>query len=556
MGSIPADYLPPSELRPQRIYTLPEFKEIPHRLNSTEELLDKIVAGGKGDRVALYFEDKRIPYKALLAQVNKLGSALKKLGIEVADRVALRLPNIPPAIVANFAVLKIGGVILPTSALFSRAEIAHVLNNAEVKAVIVAAALLEELEKAKPELKTVKHIIVVGGEADEIKKKGYLPYQELLDSGEPTCDAVRRDRLDISVLLFTSGTTGLPKGTAHFLEEALIVPDGFGKYCWRLTEDDVLLSAAPLAMAAGYSAAATIPYRFGAALSLLPRFTPEGMFETIQNHKVTVLSALPTAYRKLLQVPDAEKRYSLSSLKLCTGGGESLTAQTYLDWKAKFGHEIFEGLGTTEMMFVFISSAATRKVKPGSIGPAIPGYELRVVNEDGKDCKPGETGQLWARGPTGTIYWRDPEKQRSSVREGWCRAGDMVSIDEDGYIWFLAREDDLIKSSGYRIGPEEIEDVLMTHPAVADAGVVGVPDPVMGQKTKVFVALKPGQQRSEGLKAELIEFCKGKIAVYKLPREVEFVDQMPRAPGPGGPGTGKLLRRLLRQPGQDKAKVT
>jgi len=556
MGSIPANYLPPSELCPQRIYTLPEFKEIPHRLNSTEELLDKIVAGGKGDRVALYFEDKRMPYKALLAQVNKLGSALKKLGIEVADRVALRLPNIPPAIVANFAVLKIGGVILPTSALFSRAEIAHVLNNAEVKAVIVAAALLEELEKAKPELKTVKHIIVVGGEADEIKKKGYLPYQELLDSGEPTCDPVRRDRLDISVLLFTSGTTGLPKGTAHFLEEALIVPDGFGKYCWRLTEDDVLLSAAPLAMAAGYSAAATIPYRFGAALSLLPRFTPEGMFETIQNHKVTVLSALPTAYRKLLQVPDAEKRYNLSSLKLCTGGGESLTAQTYLDWKAKFGHEIFEGLGTTEMMFVFISSAATRKVKPGSIGPAIPGYELRVVNEDGKDCKPGETGQLWARGPTGTIYWRDPEKQRSSVREGWCRAGDMVSMDEDGYIWFLAREDDLIKSSGYRIGPEEIEDVLMTHPAVADAGVVGVPDPVMGQKTKVFVALKPGQQRSEGLKAELIEFCKGKIAVYKLPREVEFVDQMPRAPGPGGPGTGKLLRRLLRQPGQDKAKVT
>jgi 2-aminobenzoate-CoA ligase len=556
MGSISADYLPPSELWPQRIYTLPEFKEIPHRLNSTEELLDKIVAGGKGDRVALYFEDKRIPYKALLAQVNKLGSALKKLGIEVADRVALRLPNIPPAIVANFAVLKIGGVILPTSALFSRAEIAHVLNNAEVKAVIVAAALLEELEKAKPELKTVKHIIVVGGETDEIKKKGYLPYQELLDSGEPTCDPVRRDRLDISVLLFTSGTTGLPKGTAHFLEEALIVPDGFGKYCWRLTEDDVLLSAAPLAMAAGYSAAATIPYRFGAALSLLPRFTPEGMFETIQNHKVTVLSALPTAYRKLLQVPDAGKRYNLSSLKLCTGGGESLTAQTYLDWKAKFGHEIFEGLGTTEMMFVFISSAATRKVKPGSIGPAIPGYELRVVNEDGKDCKPGETGQLWARGPTGTIYWRDPEKQRSSVREGWCRAGDMVSMDEDGYIWFLAREDDLIKSSGYRIGPEEIEDVLLTHPAVADAGVVGVPDPVMGQKTKVFVALKPGQQRSEGLKAELIEFCKGKIAVYKLPREVEFVDQMPRAPGPGGPGTGKLLRRLLRQPGQDKAKVT
>ncbi|MEK6568841.1 MAG: AMP-binding protein [candidate division NC10 bacterium] len=555
MGKIPADYLPPSELRPQRIYTLPEFKNIPQRLNSTEELLDKTVAGGKGDRVALCFDDKRIPYKALLAQVNKLGSALKKLGIEEGDRVALRLPNIPPAIVANFAVLKIGAVVLPTSVLFSRSEIAHVFNNAEVKAVIVAATLLEELEKAIPELKTVKHVIVVGGEAEEIKKKGYLLYQELLDSGEPTCDPVRRDRMDVSVLLFTSGTTGLPKGTAHFMEEALIVPDSFGKHCWRLTENDVLLSAAPLSMAAGYSAAATIPYRFGAALSLLPRFTPDGMFETIQNHKVTVLSALPTAYRKLLQVPDAGKRFNLSSLTTCTGGGESLTAQTYLDWKGKFGQEIFEGLGTTEMMFVFISSAATRKVKPGSIGPAIPGYELRVVNEEGKDCKPGESGQLWARGPTGTIYWRDPEKQRSAVKDGWCRAGDMVSMDEDGYIWFLAREDDLIKSSGYRIGPEEIEDVLVTHPAVADAGIVGVPDTVMGQKTKAFVSLKSGQQPSEALKAELIEFCKGKVAVYKLPREVEFTDQMPRAPGPGGPGTGKLLRRVLRQREQDKAKA-
>jgi 2-aminobenzoate-CoA ligase len=555
MGKIPAEYLPPRELWPQRIYTLPEFKEIPQRLNSTEELLDKTVAAGKGDRVALCFEDRRMPYKALLAQVNKLGSALKRLGIEEADRVALRLPNIPPAIVANFAVIKIGGVILPTSALFSRAEIAHVFNNAEVKAVIVAAALLDELEKARAELKTVKHVIVVGGEPEEIKKKGYVPYQELLDSGEPTCDPVRRDRMDVSVLLYTSGTTGLPKGTAHFMEEALIVPDGFGKSCWRLADNDVLLSAAPLALAAGYSAAATIPYRFGTALSLLPRFTPEGMLETIQNHKVTVLSALPTAYRKLLQVPDAEKRYDLSSLKICTGGGESLTAQTYLDWKAKFGQEIYEGLGTTEMMFVFISSAVTRKVKPGSIGPVVPGYELRVVNEEGKDCKPGETGQLWARGPTGTIYWRDPEKQRSSVRDGWCRAGDMVSMDEDGYIWFLAREDDLIKSSGYRIGPEEIEDVLVTHPAVADAGVVGVPDPVMGQRTKAFVALKPGQQPSEGLKTELVEFCKGKIAVYKLPREVEFTDQMPRAPGPGGPGTGKLLRRILRQREPDKPKA-
>lgn len=550
MGKIPAEYLPPKELWPSRIYNLPEYQAYPQKFNSTEELLDKQVAAGRGDRAAILFEDKKIPYKGMLGMVNKLGSSLRALGIEEADRVALRAPNIPPALVANFAVLKIGGIFLPTSGLFSRAEIAHVFNNAEVKAVVVAAPLLEELEKAKPDLKTLAHIIVIGGTPEQqggFKQKGYLLYQELVDGGKPECDPVRRDRMDVSVLLYTSGTTGLPKGTAHFNEEALIVPDGFGKYCWNVTENDVILSAAPIAMAAGYSAVATIPYRFGAAISIFPRFTPEGMFEQIQNHKATILSALPTAYRKMHQVPDAEKKYSLSSLRICTGGGESLTAKTYHDWKAKFGQEIFEGLGTTEMMFVFISAAATKKVKPGSIGPAVPGYEVKVVNEEGKECKPGETGQLVARGPTGTVYWRDPEKQRSVVMDGWCRAGDMVNMDEDGYIWFLSREDDLIKSSGYRIGPEEIEDVLVTHPSVADAGVVGIPDPTMGQKTKAYVQLKEGKQGSEDLKQELIEFCRGKVAVYKLPREIEFMDKMPRAPGPGGPGTGKLLRRVLRQ---------
>ncbi|MBI3002140.1 MAG: AMP-binding protein [candidate division NC10 bacterium] len=557
MARIPDGSLPPKELWPTRIYTLPEYKAYPQKFNSTEELLDKAVAAGKGDRVAVLFEDRKMPYKALLGMAMRLGSSLQALGIGEADRVALRMPNIPPALVANFAVLRIGGILVPTSALFSRAEIAHVFNNAEVKAVFVAAPMLEELEKAKAELKTLKHVIVVGGTPEQqaaAKQKGYVLYQELVDGGKPECSPVRRDRMDVTVLLYTSGTTGLPKGTTHFNEEALLVPDGFGKYCWRITEQDVICSAAPIAMAAGYSAVATIPYRFGAAVSIFARFTPEGLFETIQNHKVTILSALPTAYRKLLQVPDAEKKYDISTLKTCTGGGESLTAKTYHDWKAKFGLEIYEGLGTTEMMFVFISSAATRKVKPGSIGPAIQGYELRVVNEEGKDCKPGETGQLIARGPTGTVYWRDPEKQRSAVRDGWCRAGDMVSMDEDGYIWFLAREDDLIKSSGYRIGPEEIEDVMVTHPAVADACVIGVPDPVMGQKTKAFVVLKPGTQATEALGKELVEHCRGKIAVYKLPRDVQFVAQVPRAAGPGGPGTGKLLRRVLRQQEVQKGK--
>jgi 2-aminobenzoate-CoA ligase len=534
-----AEYLPPREFWPKRIYTLPEFATYAQRFNPTEELLGKAVAAGRGDRTAVLFEDQRITYGQLLTQANKLANALRDLGVQEGDRVILRTPNIPPALVANFAILKLGAVCLPTSPLFSRHEIAHVANDSEAVAIIVSAALLGEVEGAKENFQTVKHIIAVGGDAAEVKAKGFLAYGELLQSGAATLDPVLRKREDVGLLMYTSGTTGRPKGTVHFVEELLIVPDGFGKYGWRVTENDVVGGSAPLAFGAGYSSYATIPFRFGAAASLIAKFDPEKMFDTIQKHKISILTLAPTAYRKMLQVPDAEKKFDLSSLRVCTGGGESLTAPTYHAWEEKFGLEIFEGLGTTEMMYVFASNVVSRKPKPGSFGQAVPGYELKVIDEEDKEVKAGTIGHFVACGPTGTIYWRDPDKQRHAVtREGWNRAGDFVSEDEDGYFWFVSREDDIIKSSGYRIGPEEIEVTIATHPAVVDVGVIGVPDEVRGQIAKAFVVLKPGQTVSP---EELLAFCKGKIATYKLPREIVIVNELPRTP------TGKLLRRVLKQ---------
>jgi 2-aminobenzoate-CoA ligase len=547
MSPIPPSYLPPRALWPDRIYRLPEHAVYPQRLNSSEELIDRHVEAGHGDRVAILYEDQRITYRQLHGSVARLAGALRALGLEEEDRVLLRSPSIPPALVANFAVLRIGAVIVPTSPLFSRAELVHVAEDTEAVALIVAAPLLEEVDRARGDLRGIRHVIVIGGDAAEIRAKGYIPYAELMTTAAEPVAPVRRDRLAVSVLLYTSGTTGLPKGTVHVMEEALTVPDGFGRHGWRVEPGDVIGGPAPLSLAAGYSTQAVIPFRFGAAASLLPRFTPEGMFEQIQKHRITIVSILPTAYRKMLQVPDAARRYELGSIRLCTGGGESLGAETYQRWKDAFGLEIYEGLGTTEMMYVFVSSAVTRRVKPGAIGPAVPGYELQVLGEDGAPVLAGEIGLLVARGPTGTVYWRDPERQRSSVRNGWCRAGDFVRQDEDGYVWFMSREDDLIKSSGYRIGPEEVEDALAKHPAVADVGVIGVTDPVRGQSTRAYVLLQAGQAPSDALRRELIEFCRDRIAVYKLPREVEFVPQLPRAPGPAGPGTGKLLRRVLRE---------
>jgi 2-aminobenzoate-CoA ligase len=553
VSTIPGDYLPPREFQPERIYTLKEFASYPDPLNSTEELLDKQVAAGRGDSRAILIGDKVITYKQLLGASNKIGNALRKLGVEEADRVMLRSPNVPPALFTNFGALKIGAVMVPTSPMNSPNEIAYIANNAEAKVLVVAAAFLEGAVKARSNLKTVKHIIVFGGQPEELKAQGLLCYEEIVANESPALEPVRRPRTAVSVLLYTSGTTGMPKGTAHYMEEALIVPDTFGKYGWNVQPDDVICGPAPISLAAGYSTVATIPYRFGAAASLIPKFTPDGLFEQIQNHKVTILSALPTAYRKMLEVPDAEKKYDLSSLRVLTGGGESLTAKTYFDWKSRFGQEIYEGLGTTEMMYVFVSSVATRKVKPGAIGTAIPGYEIQVITEEGKVAKPGELGRLYARGPTGPLYWRPLEeggslleKQKSLIREGWSLVGDFCTVDEDGYLSFVSRQEDLIKSSGYRIGPEEIEDALLKHPAVADAGVIGVPDPVRGQNVKAFVILRPGHAPSEELKQQILDSCREHIAIYKLPRIVEFVTELPRTL------QGKLLRRVLR----DKELVT
>ncbi|MFQ5343196.1 MAG: GNAT family N-acetyltransferase [Anaerolineae bacterium] len=529
--------MPPRELWPQRIYTLPEFATYPERLNLTETLLDSHLEAGNGDRVAIKFQDQQLSYAELADQTNRIANGLRELGVGEGDAVFMRTPNLPVLVASNFAVQKIGAVSLPTSPLFSRTEIAHVTNSAQAKAIIAHIALLDEVERARDNMETVEHIIVVGGNPADLKERGYIPFGEITGN-DAEVEPVRRDRKALSTFLYTSGTTGPPKGTGHLIEDPLAVADAFGGHGWNVRPTDVIGGSAPIGFGAGYCTFAVIPYRFGASASLIGKFMPKEMFETIEKHGVTILSILPTAYRKMLEVPDAAQRWDLSTLRTCTGGGEALTAKTYHEWKEAFGLEVFEGFGTTEMMYVFISNVVGRQAKPGSFGRVVPGYEAKVVNEDFEEVGPGEIGHLVARGPTGTLYWNDQEKQRKTTWNGWNRVGDFVLRDEEGYFHFVSREDDIIKSSGYRIGPEEIEHALVKHPAVADAGVIGVPHPVRGQNAKAYVVLKEGQSATP---EELIEFLRDHVAVYKLPREFAFTDELPRTV------TGKLLRRIIRE---------
>jgi 2-aminobenzoate-CoA ligase len=547
MGKIPEDYLPPKDMWPD--YLVPaEFADTPMELNLTEFLLDRHVAAGAANNPAVKFMDRTITYGQLQEQVNKFGNALKAAGVEPQDRVGIRLVNSPPAIVTIFAIMKIGAIPVPTSPLWSAEEVAFVANDAEMKYFVVNDPLMGPVETAKKNFIAGTKVIVIGGKPEEVKAKGNLAYEEMLAKGAANLQATKLKADDIGIMLYTSGTTGMPKGCVHFMRPAVIEARIVNKHVYRLKPGDVLGGSAPVSFAAGFGTFILIPFEGGATISLIPKFAPGDMMDLVQKHRISVLTGLPTAYRALMKFPEF-KKYDSSSVRLYTSGGDALGAETLQAWKDLTGQPIWEGLGGTEMLHLVTSNTLNPDPVPNSIGKALPGVNVRVVGPDGNDCKPEEVGSMLLKGPSGTLYWKpyvDNERllssQRKGVVNGWNQMGDAVYMRQDGNMFFVSREDDMIKSSGYRIGPAEVEEAMCKHPAVADCGVVGIPDPDKGQVTKAFVVLKPGYTGSDQLFEELKEFLKQHIAIYKLPRLIEYRDALPRTP------TGKLLRRLLRPP--------
>ncbi|HOV86363.1 MAG TPA: acyl-CoA synthetase [Syntrophobacteraceae bacterium] len=545
MGKIPENYLPPKETWP--VYLTPdEFADIPHQLNLADFLLDRHVREGRGENPAIKFMDKTITYGQLQQMVNRFGNALKAVGVEPQDRVGIRLVNSPQALVTIFAIEKIGAVPVPTSPLWSAEEVGFVANNAEMKFFVVNAPLMEPVTKAKPEFEYGTRIIVIGGNPNEVKAAGDLVYEEMVEKGSPDLEATMLNADDIGIMLYTSGTTGMPKGCVHFVRPAVMVSRVVNRYVYQMKPGDILGGAAPVSFAAGFGTFSLIPFEGGAAVSLIPRFAPPDMMDLIQKHRITILTGLPTAYRALMKFPDF-KKYDIGSVRLYTSGGDALGAETLQAWQELSGKPIWEGLGGTEMLHLVTSNTMNPEPVPNSIGKPLPGVKVKVVNAERQECKPGEIGSMILQGPSGTLYWKPYEEdekllrsQKKGVVDGWNQMGDAVYMNEDGNIFFVSREDDMIKSSGYRIGPAEVEEAILKHPAVADAGVVGIPDPDKGQITKAVVVLKPGYQGGDAFFEELKEFLKQYIAIYKLPRVIQYMDALPRTP------TGKLLRRKLR----------
>ncbi|MCE5337011.1 MAG: acyl-CoA synthetase [Desulfobacteraceae bacterium] len=550
MAKIPENYLPPKELWPE--FTVPEeFADTPRKLNLADFLLDRHIREGRADHIAIKFQNRVFTYGLLQTLVNKFANGLKTAGAESQDRIGIRLVNSPQALVTIFAIEKIGAIPVPTSPLWSSEELSFVVNDSEMKFLVANVSLIGPVEDAKQNFTEGTRVIVIGGNPEDVRRAGDLSFEEMSEQGSAGLEAEMLDEWDIGVILYTSGTTGMPKGCVHYIRPTAIVARMVNRYVYGLGPGDILGGAAPVSFAAGFGTFAIIPFEGGAAVSLLPRFSPADMMETIQKHQVTVLTGLPTAYRGLLRFPDF-KKYDLSSIRLYTSGGDTLGAETFHLWKNLTGKPIWEGLGGTELLHLVTSNTMNREPVANSIGQALPGVVVRVLDPEGRECKPFDIGSILLKCPSGTIYWKSNingskllDSQRAAVVDGWNRIGDAVYRDDKGNLFFVSREDDMIKTSGYRVSPAEVEAALARHPVIADVGVVGIPDVEKGQIIKAVVVLKQGYQADDRMSEEIRKFAKKSIAIYKLPRIFEYVESLPRTP------TGKLLRRKLRnQPAQ------
>ncbi|MBV0902902.1 acyl-CoA synthetase [Haloarcula salina] len=536
--NLPESYLPDAANSPEPLHALPET-DYPSNVNVAEELVDTHVENGRGDNVAIRFRDRELTYRDLKDRVDRFGNALKDLGVEPGDRVLVRFPNRPEAIVSCLAVQKIGAIPQPSMKLLRAKELTHILDDAKIKLAVVYDDLLDELEDAVDAVDCVEEVVVV----DDVGVDHDRPsYQRLIDDASDELAAHDTEATDLGLMLYTSGTTGRPKGAVHSHSDILATADGYANYCLEPTEDDVFGGNPPLPFAYGYGDLVTFPLRFGATTSLVQDATPQTLLEAVEDHGVTVFCSVPTAYNQILsKFPDGHEEYDVSSLRLGLSAGEPLAPHTFDEIGEKYGIDILDGIGTTEMLHIFISHRHTDEIDPEATGFPVPGYEAKIVDpETGDELERGRSGQLAVRGPTGITYWNRPEKQKDAVRDGWSFPGDIFVQREDGRFEYQSREDDLIISSGYNIPGPEVEMVLEEREAVQEVAVIGAPDEERGEIVKAYIVLHEEYEASESLVSELQNYVKNTLAPYKYPRAIQFLDELPRTE------TGKIQRTKLR----------
>jgi 2-aminobenzoate-CoA ligase len=525
------DSLPPAEQWPDLLLDAPQW-QYPDYLNAAVELTDRMVEKGFGDNTALIGNGRRRTYKELTDWSNRLAHALvEDFGVKPGNRVLIRSGNNPAMVAAWLAATKAGAVVVNTMPMLRSGELTKIVDKAEIGLALCDSRIADELVACAKTSRFLKGVINFDGTANHDAELDRVALSKPV-----RFTSVRTGRDDVALLGFTSGTTGEPKATMHFHRDVLIIADGYAKEVLRVTPNDVFVGSPPLAFTFGLGGLAVFPLRFGATATLLENASPQNMIDIIETYKATVSFTSPTAYRAMMAA--METGADLSSLRLAVSAGETLPAPVFRQWTEKTGKPILDGIGSTELLHIFITNRLS-DATPGATGRPVTGYEAKIVDDGMQEVADGTIGHLAVRGPTGCRYLADA-RQTKYVRDGWNLTGDAFIRDQDGGFHFAARADDMIISSGYNIAGPEVEAALLAHPDVAECAVVGAPDDARGQIVEAHVVLRAGVVGDAASIKRLQDHVKATIAPYKYPRSVKFVAALPKTQ------TGKIQRFKLK----------
>lgn len=511
--------------------------EVPERFNAAAHFLDRHVAEGRGDRIAFRFDGRALTYGEVALRTNRLGNALLSRGVQMEQRVLLALPDRPEFAEVFWGAMKIGAVPVPVSEALPAEELAFLLQDSRARAVVASETAAAAILTVRTHCPALEAVIAVGG-----RRRGALEYERLLERASPDLPPADTSRDDAALWGYTSGSTGRPKAAVHLHHDLVYSAELVGRGIFGIGPDDVIFSASKLHFAFGLGNSLYFPALVGAASLLVPeRLEAERIFELIQAERPTVLFAVATVYRRLLQVADAERRFDLSSLRLCVSSGEALPPALFHAWESRFHHELLDVLGSTEALHDYIANRPG-EARPGSSGRIIPGYEARLVDDAGRPVAPGMVGQLLIKGDsTAPCYWNRHERTKATMLGEWLRTGDMFYEDTDGYYYFCGRTDDMLKVGGMWVSPTEVEACLSEHPAIAEVAVIGRGDADGLTKPHAYCVLREGAAGSDALAAELRESVRKRLGGYKSPRWIDFVAELPKTV------TGKIQRFALRQ---------
>ncbi len=522
--------------------------DFPERFNMADYFLYHNLEAGREDKVCLYFNDQTYTYGNAARTSNRVGNALREAGVQMEDRVLIVLPDCPEFVWSWFGAARIGAVITMVNPLLPADDYRYYLEYTRARAAIVHESFLKPFAEAALEANYLRATLVVRNETavdeDQIDAKQsrvkFLSFKENVSSQTGVCRAADTHRDDIAIWLFTSGSTGHPKGAVHLQHDLPYNTEVFAKRTMGVGENDLTVSVPKLFF--GYATGTNLlfPFSVGGATALFAeRSTPEKMFEVIDRYRPTILTTVPTMINAMLNAADASAR-DLSSIRFCYSAGEALPAEIYHRWKEVFEVEICDGIGSAEMFHIYITNRPG-DVKPGTLGRIVEGYGASIVDAQGKEVPTGEMGILRIKGDSAALcYWNAHEKSKETFAGDWCTSGDQFHVDVDGYYWYHGRTDDMLKVSGVFVAPAEIENCLLQHEAVMECAVVGHDDGDGLVKPKAFVVLRENYQPGEALANGIKQFVKSKIAVYKYPRWIEFADSLPKN------DRGKIDRKLLK----------